>query len=313
MDLDILDRLDEEPEANQRTRGGYADRMWEMKAALQRVEGEAHRKCPGGVMLMLIVMVVLFYHSSSVLTSFHPGLHKHIAVTLLDGSGQDYPCDDSDGPDKTTACQIHCVSNPCMEPYRLCIAHPECTAIAVNKDLSFATLKSSLFAHASASATPVNKHADWQGWWDKYGESRLPNGTYASSCGGCSLAAGFLTCNRCLNNMAVNVQATVTVDHCATFTFENKDGTLQCIGWRSGEGQDTGGVSQTAAGESGKGVVATYHPSGRHKRIDVTMQNGAGKDCAMSRIRTHGSRSHSALIPSLNGSECPCDRPLRRV
>ena len=65
-------------------------------------------------------------------------------VTMLDAAGEDYPCEASDGPDAQTACQIACASQAtCMEPYRLCLAHGECSAIALNDDLSFATLKRS--------------------------------------------------------------------------------------------------------------------------------------------------------------------------
>ena len=100
-------------------------------------------------------LIILVAPSAPDLSAFHPGHHKQIAVTLLDGAGSDYPCDDSDGPDTTSACQIHCVTAPCMEPYRLCLAHLECTAIAVNEDLTFATLKKQLFAHAEANSTAL--------------------------------------------------------------------------------------------------------------------------------------------------------------
>lgn len=83
--------------------------------------------------------------------AFHQGAHKAIQVVLTHGShsllrryhhSHDYRCDDSDGPDRR-ACQIHC-GRPCMEPYRLCLAHVECGGIVVNEQLSFATLKRTL-------------------------------------------------------------------------------------------------------------------------------------------------------------------------
>ena len=125
-------------------------------------------------MLTLVMLLAPPPINAGLLSAFHPGHHKRISVTLLDGAGSDYPCDDSDGPDSTSACQIHCVTAPCMEPYRLCLAHDECTAIAVNADLSFATLKSQLYVKAAASAAPCTSLADWQRWWGSRTRARLP-------------------------------------------------------------------------------------------------------------------------------------------
>ena len=135
---------------------------------------------------------------SSMLGAFHPGkYHKRIHVTTLDSAGRDYPCDDSDGPDKAAACQIHCITDPCMEPYRLCLAHAECTAIAVNKDLSFATLKVTLFSHVEPSAAACNSLADWEGWWANRTRARMARGPYTRTCAGCTVSAGILTCRDC--------------------------------------------------------------------------------------------------------------------
>ena len=51
--------------------------------------------------------------------AYHPGgKHKPIKVTLANGAGADYPCDDSDG-ESDVACQIRCGSLKCLEPYRV--------------------------------------------------------------------------------------------------------------------------------------------------------------------------------------------------
>eukprot|EP00966_Prymnesium_polylepis_P211834 4906310-Prymnesium_polylepis.1 len=41
-----------------------------------------------------------------------------------------------------------------MEPYRLCLAHTECTAVSLNTDLSFATLKARRSALRAALHQP---------------------------------------------------------------------------------------------------------------------------------------------------------------
>ena len=48
-----------------------------------------------------------------------------------------------------------------MEPYRLCLAHGECSAIALNEDISFATLKVNLNLRAAIGATVIEHVTDW--------------------------------------------------------------------------------------------------------------------------------------------------------
>lgn len=100
--------------------------------------------------------------SKSEASAFHLR-HKKLLVTMLNGAGVDYACDDSDGPDKSNACQIICGRPlPCLEPYRLCLAHAECSAISLNSDLSFATLKRSLYSSIAPSATAVTAIEHWR-------------------------------------------------------------------------------------------------------------------------------------------------------
>ena len=40
--------------------------------------------------------------------AYHPGQHKALQITMASHSGNDFPCDDADGADKTSACQIRC-------------------------------------------------------------------------------------------------------------------------------------------------------------------------------------------------------------
>ncbi|KAL1499208.1 hypothetical protein AB1Y20_013716 [Prymnesium parvum] len=92
--------------------------------------------------------------------------HKPVVAVLtshgLSVVGHDYPCEDSDGPDRR-ACQIQC-SSPCIEPYRLCLAHLECGAIAVNPALSFATLKRTLPASAESFVRIIHSKREWREW-----------------------------------------------------------------------------------------------------------------------------------------------------
>ena len=80
------------------------------------------------------------------------GLSRH--------GGGDYPCDASDGPDPR-ACQIRC-GDPCVEPYRLCLAHFECGAIVINPKLTFATLKRLLPQDAAQNS--ISSSAEWRQW-----------------------------------------------------------------------------------------------------------------------------------------------------
>ena len=105
--------------------------------------------------------------ASAAAMAFHDAAHppKRMHVTMRNGAGADYPCDDSDGPDKNLACQIECVRPlPCHEPYRLCLAHAECSGLAMNADLSFATLKRYLYPSILPSAAELNSAADWRSY-----------------------------------------------------------------------------------------------------------------------------------------------------
>eukprot|EP00327_Prymnesium_parvum_P041622 CAMPEP_0195656492 /NCGR_PEP_ID=MMETSP0815-20121206/35023_1 /TAXON_ID=97485 /ORGANISM="Prymnesium parvum, Strain Texoma1" /LENGTH=211 /DNA_ID=CAMNT_0040800855 /DNA_START=18 /DNA_END=650 /DNA_ORIENTATION=- len=209
------------------------------------------------MLLVSAALLLLFYNirdselESYALLAFHPGNHKHIAVTLLDAAGHDYPCDDSDGADKTIACQIRCGSS-CIEPYRLCLAHSECSAIAMSDDLSFATLKHDLFPNVARSAAPIRSLTDWQAWVGGHTpKNSLPHGSYKASCSDCSATAGVLHCLQCGTSSGTQLESRVELSRCGSGSFENDDGKLRCSEQKS------------------------YQP-GAHKQIAVTTRNGAG-------------------------------------
>ena len=58
---------------------------------------------------------------------------KTVWATRRPLSGNDYHCDDSDGMG-TDACQIRCGA-PCLEPFRLCMAHESCHVVALNHEV----------------------------------------------------------------------------------------------------------------------------------------------------------------------------------
>ena len=162
------------------------------------------------------------------MAAFHrDGRHKLISVTDLDDAGRDYPCDDSDGPDKSKACQIQCTATPCMEPYRLCLAHAECSAIAVNKDHSFATLKAELYRPVAAVAHSCSSLDEWKAWFSNRTKANLPAGSYLSSCTGCSVEGGILTCTSCGRTDGSSLAASVPVGGCSS--FENNNGVITCL------------------------------------------------------------------------------------
>jgi hypothetical protein len=213
------------------------------------------------------------------LSAFHPGHHKRISVTMLDSAGRDYPCDDSDGPDKTAACQIHCVTDPCMEPYRLCLAHAECSAVAVNSDLSYATLKKDLFEHILPNATSITSLSAWDAWWENRTHARLRGGSYASSCSECSLRAGTLSCAHCLSGSGPAKETWIAVADCVSGSapnkFENVDGQLKCCQTAECHASPPAHAATDASGEAGAGHA--YH-RGKHKSIALTMESHAGED-----------------------------------
>eukprot|EP00966_Prymnesium_polylepis_P176591 4088660-Prymnesium_polylepis.1 len=262
----------------------------------------------GALLIMAMLMFLFYSSRNSELESYaltasHPGHHKRIAVTLLDAAGHDCasrqsrpkaahraegaralhadlprprrarcmrtdPCDDSDGADKTIACQIGCSTNPCLEPYRLCLAHAECSAIAMSKDLTFATLKRDLFPHIAKSATAVVKVADWQEWWSTNAHANLPTGSYSSSCSECSVAAGVLRCAKCMRSGGAAVEAHAEVSKCSAGTFENHDGALRC--------------TDDASGGSSGGAASVEQPKAYHE------VRQARRRARRARVASHG-------------------------
>ena len=88
---------------------------------------------------------------------------KTVWATRRPVSGHDYHCEDSDGPN-SEACQIRCTA-PCVEPFRLCMAHDACHLVALNSQGTFATLKTSLPGHARYFAARACKNRkDWHAW-----------------------------------------------------------------------------------------------------------------------------------------------------
>ena len=200
--------------------------------------------------------------------AFHDGAsHKVILVTLQDAAGPDYACDDSDG---ASACQIHCITSPCMEPYRLCLAHSECHGIAINADFSFATLKASLNPSVSETAIACTSLSAWAQWWSATAPAalRLPSGSYASTCGDCRLGPlSVLTCERCGGTANGRTQrSSLRLASCEIpYTVSNEGGVLTCD-----QPSMPNGPRDVATGRS------VGH--GRHKQILVTTEDGAGPD-----------------------------------
>lgn len=91
---------------------------------------------------------------------------KTVWATRRPLGGNDYHCDDSDGMG-TDACQIRCGA-PCLEPFRLCMAHESCHVVALNHEGSFATLKTSLPGRATwYGAAPCKNVKEWRAWLGK--------------------------------------------------------------------------------------------------------------------------------------------------
>ena len=93
-----------------------------------------------------------------------PPLGKAVYATRMRVRGQDYACDDHDGP-AADACQIRCGA-PCVEPFRLCHAHAQCHAVSLNPEGTYATLKTGLGASLSwfGDAKIVHSVAEWRSW-----------------------------------------------------------------------------------------------------------------------------------------------------
>ena len=118
-------------------------------------------------------LLYLLFISGRTPPAFHAGTQKELVVLvehrgLRAASGQaDYPCDASDGPDPR-ACQIRC-GDPCVEPYRLCLAHAECHGIVINAKLTFATLKRSVLERDAmglrwGAPTTIGSMDAWHRW-----------------------------------------------------------------------------------------------------------------------------------------------------
>ena len=91
---------------------------------------------------------------------------KTVWATRRQLNGNDYHCDDSDGT-SPGACQIRCGA-PCLEPFRLCMAHEPCHVVVLNHEGTFATLKTSLPGRALwFGATPCKNRKDWHAWLGK--------------------------------------------------------------------------------------------------------------------------------------------------
>lgn len=115
---------------------------------------------------------------------------KTVWATRRPVSGHDYHCEDSDGP-SSEACQIRCTA-PCVEPFRLCMAHEACHLVALNTQGTFATLKTSLPGHARYFAARACKNLkDWHAWLGETVAGReMLSGDAATSAA--SVAAGAL-------------------------------------------------------------------------------------------------------------------------
>ena len=67
----------------------------------------------------------------------------------------------------TDACQIRCGA-PCLEPFRLCMAHEACHVVALNREGTFATLKTSLPGRATwVGAVACRNVKEWRAWLGK--------------------------------------------------------------------------------------------------------------------------------------------------
>ena len=91
---------------------------------------------------------------------------KTVWATRRPLAGNDYYCEDSDGMG-SDACQIRCGA-PCLEPFRLCMAHEACHVVALNREGTFATLKTSLPGRATwVGAVACRNVKEWRTWLGK--------------------------------------------------------------------------------------------------------------------------------------------------
>ena len=91
---------------------------------------------------------------------------KTVWATRRPLAGNDYHCEDSDGMG-SDACQIRCGA-PCLEPFRLCMAHEACHVVALNREGTFATLKTSLPGRATwVGAVACRNVKEWRTWLGK--------------------------------------------------------------------------------------------------------------------------------------------------
>lgn len=293
----------------------YADRT-DPDVPLSPQRGAQKQQQRGTTLAFVCLIALIFLYlvgrglesmadSAMLPAAYHPGQHKALQITMASHSGNDFPCDDADGADKTSACQIRC-GRPCIEPYRLCLAYPECRAISINADLTFATLKRGLYGHvaASASTTTCTSLSCWQAWWQRETRQVLPMGSYSSGCGGCAVEVGVLSCASCARDDGSHVASTAPVPLAeCLFGYANVDGSLVCIGATSkGTAAQQAGAQQppsaassatsasasspssavtatAAASASASAAAMAFHDAAHPpKRMHVTMRNGAGAD-----------------------------------
>jgi len=78
----------------------------------------------------------------------------HLSTSPIEG--HDFPCEEAEG-DSTTACQIACDDQECVDGYRACVLlEPRCQAVFVNSERHWATLKQNISSGAGPDADPTH-------------------------------------------------------------------------------------------------------------------------------------------------------------
>ena len=144
--------------------------------SLNQRTGNVRMHCHWSAIVAPVAMLILWFLALGFRappTAVHgTGRHKPMQVMMAREAHRlsrfkegDYPCDDSDGPDRH-ACQVRCGHGSCMEPYSLCLAHLECGAIVVNEDITFATLKRTMPRDPSGVMLlrSCSSREEWRAW-----------------------------------------------------------------------------------------------------------------------------------------------------
>ena len=146
------------------------------RVSLNQRTGNVRMHCHWSAIVAPVAMLILWYLALGFRappTAVHGiGRHKPMHVMMAREAHRlsrfkeaDYPCDDSDGPDRH-ACQVRCGHGSCMEPYSLCLAHLECGAIVVNEEITFATLKRTMPRDPSGVMLlrTCSSREEWRAW-----------------------------------------------------------------------------------------------------------------------------------------------------